>query len=62
MASTSIERKSGMPHIRDIKGEAVPLTAGLRALDNKGDGILSAFRKVNKMMKYTSYDNFPTSV
>jgi len=34
-----------MPHIRGIKGEAVLPLAGLRALDNKRYGVLSAFPK-----------------
>jgi hypothetical protein len=42
---TSMERKPRMPHIRGIKGEAVPPLAGLQALDNKGDGVLLAFPK-----------------
>jgi hypothetical protein len=34
-----------MLKVRDIKGEAFPPLAGLRALDNKGDGVSSAFPK-----------------
>jgi len=34
-----------MPQIQGIKGEAVPLAAGLRTLDNEGDGESSAFLK-----------------
>jgi hypothetical protein len=37
-----IERKPRMPHIRGIKGEAVVVYC---ELDNKGDGVLSAFPK-----------------
>ncbi len=45
MSLTLIARKSGMPQIHGGTGEAVPLKAGLRALDNEGDGLSSAFAK-----------------
>ena len=34
-----------MPQIRGIKDEVVPPLAGLRVLDNKEDGVSSAFLK-----------------
>ena len=38
---TSIETKSRLRHIRDIKGESVGRL--LQAFDNKGDGVSSTF-------------------
>ena len=34
-----------MPQIQGIKGEAVPISSGLRTLDNEEDGVLSSFPK-----------------
>jgi hypothetical protein len=56
---TSNERKSRMPLIPGIKGEAVPPTAGLGVIDNedavgvrsKAMGYHRLSLRVNKMMK-----------
>jgi hypothetical protein len=47
--STSIERKSRMPHIRGIKGEAVVVYC--EPLITKEMGYHRLSRRVNKMMK-----------
>jgi hypothetical protein len=54
----SIERKSRIPHICGIKGEAVVLYC--EPLITKEMGYHRLSRRVNKIMKQTSDDNFYT--
>ncbi len=56
---TLIKRKSRMPQIQDGKGETVPLWAGLRTLDNEGDGVSSAIPKGKQRPKKV-FNNYVT--
>jgi hypothetical protein len=47
----TVQESRGCPQVQGIKGEAVPPLAGLRILDNDGDGASSAFAQSRSYYK-----------